>query len=161
MRSPGTCGLRSISPMVALTARSSARVFQYMPFSPARPNGVRTPSTKKTSEMSATLPPGVGFDLSLGAAHPGPESLGANLRSALGALRGRLRGFYKGIGDLLCSLLNLPRTRTELGETAADRVGRRPRGLPGQPAQVLRGQQVLRGHPQLLRGGLDHRPRRL
>ena len=57
MRSAGTPGLRSMSPMVALTARSSARVFQYMPFSPARPKGVRIPSTKKTSEISATLPP--------------------------------------------------------------------------------------------------------
>lgn len=57
MRSAGTAALRSIRPMVALTARSSARVFQYMPFSPARPKGVRTPSTKKTSEISATLPP--------------------------------------------------------------------------------------------------------
>ncbi len=57
IRSAGTAGLRSMSPMVALTARSSARVFQYMPFSPARPKGVRIPSTKKTSDSSATLPP--------------------------------------------------------------------------------------------------------
>ena len=48
-RSFGICGLRSISPIIALTTRSSARVPQYMPFSPARPNGVRTPSTKTTS----------------------------------------------------------------------------------------------------------------
>ncbi|GAA1467703.1 hypothetical protein GCM10009620_16970 [Microbacterium thalassium] len=46
MRSLGTSGLRSIRPIVAFTARSSDRVFQYMPFSPARPNGVRIPSTK-------------------------------------------------------------------------------------------------------------------
>ncbi len=32
MRSAGTAALRSIRPMVAFTARSSARVFQYMPF---------------------------------------------------------------------------------------------------------------------------------
>ena len=46
MRSPGTLLLRSISPMSALTARSSARVRAYIPLSPARPKGVRTPSTK-------------------------------------------------------------------------------------------------------------------
>ena len=61
IRSFGTAPLRSINPMIALTTRSSARVFQYMPFSPARPNGVRTPSTKKTSDISATLPPYIGM----------------------------------------------------------------------------------------------------
>ena len=45
-RSAGTSAFRSMSPIVALTARSSDRVFQYMPFSPARPKGVRMPSTK-------------------------------------------------------------------------------------------------------------------
>ncbi|MDQ1117201.1 hypothetical protein QE406_003210 [Microbacterium testaceum] len=61
MRSFGTSPLRSINPMIALTTRSSARVFQYMPFSPARPKGVRIPSTKKTSVISATLPPKFGM----------------------------------------------------------------------------------------------------
>ena len=46
IRLAGTPGLRSMSPIVAFTARSSARVFQYMPFSPARPKGVRMPSMK-------------------------------------------------------------------------------------------------------------------
>ncbi len=49
MRSFGTFGLRSRSPTIAFTTRSSARVFQYMPLSPALPNGVRTPSTNTTS----------------------------------------------------------------------------------------------------------------
>ena len=43
---------------MALTTRSSARVLQYWPFSPARPNGVRTPSTKTTSRtVRGTVPP--------------------------------------------------------------------------------------------------------
>jgi hypothetical protein len=53
-RSFGSCGFRSSSSTIVFTTRSSARVPQYMPFSPARPNGVRTPSTNTTSLRSVT-----------------------------------------------------------------------------------------------------------
>src|SRR5919197_1825026 len=49
IRSGGICGLRRRSSRTTLTAMSSARVFQNIPFGPARPNGVRTPSTNTTS----------------------------------------------------------------------------------------------------------------
>ena len=45
-------GLRRSSSRTAFTAMSSARVRQNCPFGPALPNGVRTPSTKKTSRAS-------------------------------------------------------------------------------------------------------------
>ena len=52
IRSGGICGFRRMSSRTALTAMSSARVRQNCPFGPALPNGVRTPSTKKTSRSS-------------------------------------------------------------------------------------------------------------
>ncbi len=52
IRSGGISGLRRRSSRTALTAMSSARVRQNWPFGPALPNGVRTPSTKKTSRIS-------------------------------------------------------------------------------------------------------------
>ncbi|GAA4313966.1 hypothetical protein GCM10023162_20160 [Klenkia terrae] len=48
-RSGGSPGLRRMSSRMQRTTRSSARVWAYMPFGPALPNGVRTPSTKTTS----------------------------------------------------------------------------------------------------------------
>ena len=42
----GSCGFRRSSSRTTLTAMSSARVRQKTPFGPARPNAVRTPSTK-------------------------------------------------------------------------------------------------------------------
>ena len=45
-RSGGTFGLRRRTSRTAFTAMSSARVRQKTPLGPARPNGVRTPSTK-------------------------------------------------------------------------------------------------------------------
>src|SRR6478735_1535096 len=56
----GRFGLRCSSSRMHRTTRSSARVWAYMPFSPALPNGVRTPSTKTTSESArGTVPPDV------------------------------------------------------------------------------------------------------
>ena len=52
MRSGGRPGFRRSSSRTTLTAMSSARVRQKMPFEPARPNTVRTPSTKTTSRSS-------------------------------------------------------------------------------------------------------------
>src|SRR5690348_7283526 len=52
IRSGGISGFRRSSSRTAFTPRSSARVRQYCPFGPALPNGVRTPSTKKTSRAS-------------------------------------------------------------------------------------------------------------
>src|SRR4051794_17888455 len=49
IRSTGTRGLRRSNSRTTFTAMSSARVFQKTPFGPARPNAVRTPSTKTTS----------------------------------------------------------------------------------------------------------------
>ena len=46
MRSGGSAGFRRSSSRTTLTAMSSARVRQKTPFGPARPNAVRTPSTK-------------------------------------------------------------------------------------------------------------------
>jgi hypothetical protein len=45
IRSGGTCGFRRSSSRTTLTAMSSARVRQKIPFGPARPNTVRKPST--------------------------------------------------------------------------------------------------------------------
>src|SRR2546425_6546425 len=56
IRSAGICGLRRSSSRTTLTAMSSARVFQNIPFGPARPNAVRTPSTKTTSRSSRAMP---------------------------------------------------------------------------------------------------------
>src|SRR5690606_1232928 len=143
MRSPGTCGLRSISPMVALTARSSARVFQYMPFSPARPNGVRTPSTKKMSDISATLPPRLCFSQPMSRQSSAHESVGSNLRTRCSRIVSGLPGLYKCIGDLLCSLGNLPGAGAEFGERGADGLGGVARRLPGDATQVFGGEEVL------------------
>src|SRR3954452_18540048 len=58
IRSGSSCRFRRSSSLTALTPMSSARVRQKTPFSPARPNAVRTPSTKTTSRpeaMSASL----------------------------------------------------------------------------------------------------------
>src|SRR5919204_3893141 len=52
IRSTGIPGLRRMSSRTTLTAMSSARVFQKIPWGPARPNAVRTPSTKTTSRRS-------------------------------------------------------------------------------------------------------------
>src|SRR3954467_14183353 len=52
MRSGGTSGFLRSNSRTTLTAMSSARVFQKMPFGPARPNAVRTPSTNTTSRRS-------------------------------------------------------------------------------------------------------------
>src|SRR3954454_11310562 len=52
IRSGGIPGLRRKSSRTALTPMSSARVRQYWPLGPALPNGVRKPSTKKTSRAS-------------------------------------------------------------------------------------------------------------
>ena len=49
IRSGGSPGCRRSSSRITLTTMSSARVWAYWPFSPALPNGVRTPSTKTTS----------------------------------------------------------------------------------------------------------------
>src|SRR5437870_12315483 len=49
IRSGAICGFRRRSSRTTLTAMSSARVLQNIPFGPARPNAVRTPSTKTTS----------------------------------------------------------------------------------------------------------------
>ena len=59
MRSGGRPGLRSSRPRMQRTTMSSARVWAYMPLSPALPKGVRTPSTKTTSlTVVGTGPPG-------------------------------------------------------------------------------------------------------
>src|SRR5690606_7502625 len=161
MRSAGTAELRSIRPIVAFTARSSARVFQYMPFSPARPKGVRIPSTKKTSEISAT-PASIGWDTaSLGECPWRQESVGSNLRSGFHRIRIDLRAFYKSGCDLLCSMRNLPRARAEVGECFADGIRGECRRVPGDPAQVFRGEEVLGRHVQLFGDGLDDGTRRL
>src|SRR3954447_3276631 len=58
IRSGSSCGFRRSSSRTAFTPMSSARVRQKMPLSPARPNAVRTPSTKTTSRpesMNASL----------------------------------------------------------------------------------------------------------
>src|SRR5437588_11694407 len=52
IRSGGMFGLRRSNSRTTLTAMSSARVFQKAPLGPARPNAVRTPSTKTTSRSS-------------------------------------------------------------------------------------------------------------
>ena len=62
MRSGGISGLRRSSSRTALTAMSSARVRQYWPLGPALPNGVRTPSTKKTSRTSGIEAPTIAGD---------------------------------------------------------------------------------------------------
>ena len=50
IRSGGSSGCRRRSSRMTLTTRSSARVPAYWPLSPALPKGVRTPSTKTTSD---------------------------------------------------------------------------------------------------------------
>src|SRR3954469_328424 len=60
-RSGGSSGWRRRSSRMQLTTMSSARVRAYMPFAPALPNGVRTPSTKTTSRRE----PGTGVLLAV------------------------------------------------------------------------------------------------
>src|SRR5947208_10756511 len=55
MRSGGIPGLRRSSSRTTFTAMSSARVRQNIPFGPARPNAVRTPSTKTTSRSARDI----------------------------------------------------------------------------------------------------------
>src|SRR5436190_11205150 len=57
MRSGGIPGLRRSNSRTTFTAMSSARVRQNMPLGPARPNGVRTPSTKTTSRSVRAIGP--------------------------------------------------------------------------------------------------------
>jgi hypothetical protein len=54
MRSGGSEGLRRRTSRSSRTTMSSARVCAYIPFSPALPNGVRTPSTNTTSRPEST-----------------------------------------------------------------------------------------------------------
>src|SRR5215210_4544055 len=63
MRSGAISGLRRSSSRTTFTAMSSARVFQKMPFGPARPNAVRTPSTNTTSRRSTPPILRSGFEL--------------------------------------------------------------------------------------------------
>src|SRR5579875_268301 len=127
-RSFGSCGLRSSSPTIAFTTRSSALVPQYMPFSPARPNGVRTPSTNTTSLRST---PPLPSRASIGARHRGSiltararraKSGAANLRSDLVRLGAALGGSDKRVGDRPGRRLDLPRAGALRGERLGDRL---------------------------------------
>src|SRR3954471_1883464 len=55
IRSGSSCGFRRSSSRTALTPMSSARVRQKTPCSPARPNAVRTPSTRATARPEPML----------------------------------------------------------------------------------------------------------
>ena len=108
--------------------RSSARVWAYMPFSPALPNGVRTPSTKTTSwsaRGTGGLPVGgVGWDPVARAlrVHRTKRTL-----SALG--RVGVRGVTPGTGDWIW--IRLPQvssnTAVVTGPIDVGRLGERPR----------------------------------
>src|SRR4051812_37915513 len=63
IRSGGTFGFRRSSSRTTLTAMSSARVLQKMPWGPARPKAVRTPSTNTTSRRSTAASLRRGFEL--------------------------------------------------------------------------------------------------
>src|SRR5215211_7241856 len=124
-----------------------------MPFGPALPNGVRTPSTKTTSRaVRGTGPPP-------GAGYLRPECYSPVTISGTGAccdlaheralgwwptLPGSLIGQRRGEG--VHSEVDLPRT----GAVRAQRVGdrgdaERLRRRPGQPTDAVRGEQVLGG----------------
>src|SRR6478752_2710217 len=168
----GRLGLRCSSSRMHRMTRSSARVWAYMPLSPALPNGVRTPSTKTTSlSARGTVPPsGSRVDGPARTPASGRDSarppryyfsvtsrptglrvtiLTTARRARAHASGGRVLG--AGEGDERHGDRRLPATCPHGRERIGDLGGRRRSGtLPQEAAQQVRGQEVLDRHGELL-----------
>src|ERR1035437_6549406 len=144
-----------------LTTRSSARVWAYMPLSPALPNGVRTPSRKTTSRrVRDTGGPSqrrtvtdwrvtvktvmVPVSNIAGKPHLLGGGYGRRFEGRWGSRGSRaIDGLLDDGGGDVDLPLTGPEPEQGLGDGLQGRFGR---GSPQHPAQEVRGQQVLHGN---------------
>ena len=166
-RSGGSSGLRRSSSRMQRTTRSSARVSAYMPFGPALPNGVRTPSTKTTSrnerDMGLLQECGAGSDR---ARHPSSYPPVTHRRARGVPTSGSAA---RSGAQAVTASASVSRSRRQLdlplaGAAGPQRLGDRSSasrgsgGLHTSRRTQVRGDQVLRRHG-VLRRELGQRPR--
>ena len=154
MRSFGTFGLRSRSPTIALTTRSSARVFQYMPFSPARRTGCG-PRRRIRLQLDQPRCSSLSIRMSsiLRTPSEGAESVDGTYESAEVASSGTACDASTKASAIVCAVASTCHGRApsaaRAAPTDAASVGSAG-GVPRDATQVVGREQVLDRHVDLL-----------